>query len=119
MPITTNPILHPHPPPLLPPSTSPCSQALHFIQIIHSGRFQLFDYGSAATNTARYGTPRPPDIGAQYWRLAGVHIDLLAGKGDGVVPPSNVLCHYQHMREQGLQVSECVTGSLMLCNMTL
>lgn len=25
-------------------------QALHFIQIIHSGRFQLFDYGSTAEN---------------------------------------------------------------------
>lgn len=55
-------------------------QALHFIQIIRSGRFQLFDYGSAAANSARYGTPRPPDIGAQYWRLAGLHIDLLAGQ---------------------------------------
>lgn len=27
-----------------------CVQALHFIQIIHSGRFQLFDYGSPAEN---------------------------------------------------------------------
>lgn len=27
-----------------------CMQALHFIQIIHSGRFQLFDYGSRAAN---------------------------------------------------------------------
>jgi len=40
-------------------------QALHFIQIIHSGRFQLFDYGSPSANIARYGTPRPPDIGSQ------------------------------------------------------
>jgi hypothetical protein len=54
-------------------------QALHFIQIIRSGRFQLYDYGSPAANAARYGTPRPPDIGAQYWRLAGLHIDLMAG----------------------------------------
>lgn len=54
-------------------------QALHFIQIIRSGRFQLYDYGSPAANAARYGSPRPPDIGSQYWRLAGLHIDLLAG----------------------------------------
>lgn len=80
-------------------------QALHFIQIIRSGRFQLYDYGSPAANAARYGSPRPPDIGSQYWRLAGLHIDLLAGKCDGIIPPSNVLCHYQAMREQGLQVT--------------
>jgi hypothetical protein len=30
---------------------------------------------------------------------------LAPGKCDGIIPPSNVLCHYQHMREQGLQVS--------------
>ncbi|WIA23329.1 hypothetical protein OEZ85_000094 [Tetradesmus obliquus] len=80
-------------------------QALHFIQIIRSGRFQLYDYGSPAANAARYGSSRPPDIGSQYWRLAGLHIDLLAGKCDGIIPPSNVLCHYQAMREQGLQVT--------------
>jgi hypothetical protein len=59
---------------------SHASQALHFIQIIRAGRFQLFDYGSTAANSALYGTPRPPDIGAQYWRMTGVHIDLLAGQ---------------------------------------
>eukprot|EP00882_Tetradesmus_deserticola_P020949 GHRQ01022642.1.p2 GENE.GHRQ01022642.1~~GHRQ01022642.1.p2 ORF type:complete len:158 (+),score=69.16 GHRQ01022642.1:344-817(+) len=80
-------------------------QALHFIQVIRCGRFQLFDYGSTAANSARYGSARPPDIGGQYWRLGGLAIDLLAGKRDGIVPPSNVLCHYRRMREQGLQVS--------------
>jgi hypothetical protein len=29
---------------------------------------------------------------------------LLPGKCDGIIPPSNVLCHYQRMREAGLQV---------------
>eukprot|EP00775_Hariotina_reticulata_P003459 gene3459-3730_t len=80
-------------------------QALHFIQIIHSGRFQLFDYGSPAANIARYGSPKPPDIGSQYWRLAGLSVDLLAGSGDGVIPPANVRCHYRQMQSQGLQVT--------------
>lgn len=80
-------------------------QALHFIQIIYSGKFRLYDYGSAAKNVAHYGTPSPPDIGEQYWRLEGLPIDLMAGTNDGIIPPSNVRCHLDKMREQGLQVN--------------
>lgn len=32
-------------------------QALHFIQIIHTGRFQLFDYGSPAENMGEAAAP--------------------------------------------------------------
>jgi hypothetical protein len=43
----------------------------------------------------------------QYWRLAGMAVDLLAGSGDGVIPPGNVRYHYRQMQSQGLQVRFC------------
>ncbi len=42
---------------------------LHLTQCACAGRFQLFDYGSPADNRAAYGTPTPPDIAQQYWRI--------------------------------------------------
>lgn len=95
------------------------TQALHFIQIIHTRRFQLFDYGSAQANMARYGTPRPPDVGSQYWRLAGLPVDLLAGTRDGIVPPFNVRQHYERMREQGLQVRRAAQRRVLGCSQRL
>lgn len=59
----------------------------------------MYDYGSAADNAAHYGTPTPPDVSAQYWRL-DVPVHIVAGRRDGVIPPANVRRHYDAMRAQ-------------------
>jgi hypothetical protein len=46
-----------------------------------SGRFHLFDYGSATANAAHYdGAPAPLDIAAAYPLLRGLPVDLVAGR---------------------------------------
>ncbi|GFH31593.1 uncharacterized protein HaLaN_30666, partial [Haematococcus lacustris] len=80
-------------------------QLLHLTQCARSGRFTMFDYGTAAANRAAYGTAQPPDVAQQYWRLGDVPIDLVAGLFDGVIPPDNVRTHYKAMKAAGLQVS--------------
>ncbi len=47
-------------------------------QWARSGRFQLFSYGSTASNVAHYGAPEPPDIAANYSRL-DIPVDIMAG----------------------------------------
>jgi hypothetical protein len=49
---------------------------LHMAQCARSGRFQMLDYGSATANMEVYGSPRPPDVAAQYWRLGGWAVPL-------------------------------------------
>jgi predicted esterase len=59
------------------------------------------------STAARYGTPTPPDIASQYWRLAGnLHVQLMAGTHDGIIPPVNVQRHYQAMQAAGMKVSQ-------------
>jgi hypothetical protein len=53
---------------------------------------------------ARYGVSRPPDIASQYWRLANLHVELMAGSHDGIIPPVNVRKHYRAMAAAGLKV---------------
>jgi hypothetical protein len=53
---------------------------------------------------ARYGVSRPPDIAAQYWRLANLPVELMAGSHDGIIPPVNVRKHYRAMAAAGLKV---------------
>ncbi len=55
------------------------------------GRFQLYDYGSPAANSARYGAPAPPDVAALYPLLAGLPVDLVAGRSDGVIAREDVV----------------------------
>jgi hypothetical protein len=65
------------------------------------------------STAARYGTPTPPDIASQYWRLAGnLHVQLMAGTHDGIIPPVNVQRHYQAMQAAGMKVSQstCVAS---------
>ncbi len=38
-------------------------------QIARSGKFRLFDYGSAKANMAAYGMRQPPDLMEQYGSL--------------------------------------------------
>jgi hypothetical protein len=77
---------------------------VHLIQLIFRDRFQLYDYASRAANTAHYGTPTPPDLGAEYWRL-DIPVDIIGGSCDGVIPPVDVRRHVALMQEQGVAVS--------------
>eukprot|EP01027_Heterolobosea_sp_BB2_P008129 GEZU01012063.1.p1 GENE.GEZU01012063.1~~GEZU01012063.1.p1 ORF type:complete len:289 (+),score=84.05 GEZU01012063.1:353-1219(+) len=44
------------------PSCTSVTNITHWCQIIRSGSFQAFDYGSEAANQAAYGTSRPPPL---------------------------------------------------------
>ena len=44
-----------------------------------TGRFQLYNYGSAATNSHVYKKPEPPDI-AEGYHLLDIPLDVVAGK---------------------------------------
>ena len=77
---------------------------IHLIQIVRSGRFQLFDYGSAEKNRLHYGQSTPIDIAGEYGKI-DVPVDIVAGRNDGVIPPECVQRHVRHMEEQGVDVS--------------
>jgi len=47
-------------------------------QWAQSGRFQLYDYGSGATNRAHYGSAVPLDVAGNY-RLLDFPVDIMAG----------------------------------------
>jgi hypothetical protein len=74
---------------ILSPPTGPAGA--HLIQLMRCGRFQLYDYGSPAANSARYGAPAPPDVAALYPLLAGLPVDLVAGRSDGVIAREDVV----------------------------
>jgi len=78
----------------------------HFIQLINTKKFQLYDYGSAAANQKRYGTDRPPDVAAHYHLLEkDLSVDLVAGRSDGVIAWEDVAAHYDAMTAARLDVS--------------
>lgn len=77
----------------------------HFIQLISTQHFELYDYGSAAANRKRYGTDRPPDVAAHYHLLTGLPVDLVAGRSDGVIARDDVAAHFDHMQWAGLEVT--------------
>ena len=49
------------------------------LQWAKTGRFQLYNYGSAATNSHVYKKPEPPDI-AEGYHLLDIPLDVVAGK---------------------------------------
>ena len=51
------------------------------VQWARTGRFQLYNYGSAATNSHVYKKPEPPDI-AEGYNLLDIPLDLVAGKSN-------------------------------------
>ncbi|GLI64543.1 hypothetical protein VaNZ11_007837 [Volvox africanus] len=79
-------------------------QVLHLIQLVNTGEFRLYDYGSPAANKAHYGVPLPPDVSSEYWRL-DMPVHLVAGRRDGIIPPPNIHRHLEAMRAQGVAVS--------------
>ena len=72
------------------------NQSAHGMQWIHTGRFELYDYGSADANRAHYGCPKPIDIAANYG-LLDCPVDILAGRADGIIAKENVLKHFEEM----------------------
>lgn len=80
-------------------------QVMHFCQLYATKRCQLYDYGSTAANVAAYQQPTPPVISERYHALRGVPVHLVAGLHDGVIPPSNIQCHYEAMKAAGVDVS--------------
>ena len=77
----------------------------HLMQLMSTGKFSLYDYGSSTANRKHYGTSQPPDVAAHYHLLAGLPIDLVAGKSDGVIAREDIEAHYDAMKGAGLDVS--------------
>ncbi|KAI4347158.1 hypothetical protein L6164_007997 [Bauhinia variegata] len=78
--------------------------ALHLAQMKRTGRFTMFDYGSASANKEVYGSPEPWDLGKHYG-LIDIPVDLVAGHKDKVIRPSMVRKHYKLMKNAGVAVS--------------
>lgn len=78
--------------------------ALHLAQMKRSGRFRMYDYGSASANMEIYGSAEPLDI-AEYFEFIDIPVDLVAGRKDKVIRPSMVRKHYKLMKESGVNVS--------------
>ena len=55
------------------------------------------DHGSAAKNEAAYGVAAPPDLLAQYGRIA-VPCHFIMGLDDKLIAPNNVLKHFNALR---------------------
>lgn len=77
---------------------------LHLLQLMNSGRFTLYDYGSPSANRAIYGSPAPPDIGGSYHYM-DIPVDLMAGQQDGVVSPENIRRHCHALKAAGAKVT--------------
>ncbi|XP_031287493.1 uncharacterized protein LOC116146229 isoform X1 [Pistacia vera] len=78
--------------------------AHHLAQMKHSGKFRMYDYGSASVNMEVYGSPEPLDLG-EYYKLIDIPVDLVAGRKDKVIRPSMVKKHYKLMKDAGVDVS--------------
>lgn len=78
--------------------------ALHLAQIKRSGKFQMFDYGNARTNTEVYGSAQPLNLG-EYYDVINIPVDLVAGRKDKVIQPSMVRKHYKVMKDSSVPVS--------------
>ncbi len=57
---------------------------LHWVQLMCSGRFQMFDYGTEE-NLERYGQPVPPAYDAAKLKEIKVPVYLFAGKSDNII----------------------------------
>lgn len=78
--------------------------AHHLAQIKRSGRFRMYDYGTASANMEVYGSPEPLDLGEHY-ELIDIPVDLVAGRKDQIIRPSMVRKHYRLMKDSGVDVS--------------
>lgn len=75
------------------------------VQWVRSGKFRLYDYGSALANRQHYdGEPEPFDVAANY-KLLDCPVDIMAGRADGIIARENVQQHYERMKDAGCSVS--------------
>ncbi|KAF2365993.1 AB-hydrolase lipase domain [Trinorchestia longiramus] len=69
------------------PSGASPHTLLHYAQLILSGGFRKFDYGTAANNRAHYGQKSPPHY---YPNSVTVPVALFNGDNDYLAPPKDV-----------------------------
>lgn len=87
---------------------------IHLRQWVANKEFRAFDYEPDAYpnhfhskkggNMAAYGTEKPPEYTSLY-HLIDVPVHLVAGRGDRLIGPNNILLHQEKMREAGVDVS--------------
>lgn len=78
--------------------------AHHLAQMKHTGKFRMYDYGSADENMQVYGSAEPLDLG-EYYGFIDIPVDLVAGHKDKVIRPSMVRKHYKLLKDSGVDVS--------------
>ena len=74
------------------PAGSSKQNILHYVQMIHSKKFQMFDYGSQE-NVVRYGMSEPPAYNVSL--ITHPKISLLWGGNDALADPRDV----QHLKD--------------------
>ncbi len=59
---------------------------MHWVQLMRSGRFTMFDYG-LEKNMEKYGQPQPPEYDLTKLKEVTVPTYLFAGKSDNIISP--------------------------------
>jgi len=87
---------------------------VHLRQLIASKEFRAFDYETSAYpnhytsykggNMEHYGTAEPPEFTSLY-HLIDIPVHLIAGRGDRLIGPTNILRHHDAMKEHGVDVT--------------
>jgi lysosomal acid lipase/cholesteryl ester hydrolase len=70
------------------PAGTSVQNVVHFGQLINSGNFQAYDYGSASANSAKYGIDHPPVYDVTKMT---VPVSIYYGGNDWLATPSDVL----------------------------
>lgn len=66
------------------PGGTSAKSFMHYAQSISSGKFQLFDYGSTALNTLKYGQANPPEVDLTRIDNTEVPVALFVGNEDDI-----------------------------------
>jgi len=74
-------------------------EAFNYEPNAHPSHFSSFKGG----NMKMYGTPHPPEFTSMY-HLINVPVHLIAGRGDHLIGPGNILRHYDLMRRACVDV---------------
>jgi len=84
------------------PSGGSARSVLHFKQMLESGEFKKFDFGSARENLRRYGTPEPPHYDLK--NIKDFHIRLVCGKADLLASPDDYNWLHEELLQNGNQI---------------
>ncbi|GMH39624.1 hypothetical protein BSKO_07522 [Bryopsis sp. KO-2023] len=74
---------------------------LHMVQWFHTGKFEMYDYGSRWGNLVHYGRTTPLNVSDEYHRI-DVPVDFMSGKSDGVISHKDVQIHFQEAKKRGV-----------------